>query len=345
MAVTLKDISRLAKVDTGSVSCVLRNHPKAGALKPDTRKRIMEAASKLGYRRNELAATMRTGSNKTVAVICRFDTIYNIDFSGTVLSGILMEATRFDYGIKIYTDNNLQTCFNEILGHQIKYVISMSVDQNLREETATICQKHDLKLVFIYEKSHKGFPSVTSADRDSARDAVGRLTKLGHKRIALICGPHRFSYVTERHSGYLQGLADAGIEKDPQLVCCNEDLDERERVIASMLKMPPALKPTAFFCIADSLAMMVQRTAIKNKLKVPGDVSIIGYGDSPLVEFAVTPISSISQPFSRMGETAMRLLLGETCDFTPEPDGRYLLPAQLICRESVTSPNKNKKRR
>jgi LacI family transcriptional regulator len=342
--VTLKDISKFANVDIGSVSCTLRNHSKAAELKPETRERIMQVARKLGYCRNELAAAMSTGSNRTVAVICRFETINNPDSSGTVLSGLLTEATRLDYGVKIYTDNDLKSCFRKILGHQIKYVISMSVDHWLREETADHCQKHNLKLVFIYEKSHRGFPAVTSADRESVRVAILYLAKLGHRRIALICGPHRFSYVTERHAGYLQGLAEAGIKKDNQLICCSEDLAVREKGISSMLRAPADPRVTAFFCIADTLAMIVQRTAIKNKLQVPGDVSVIGYGDSCLVEYAISPISSISQPFGMIGETAVRVLLGKTCDFTPESDGRYLLPSRLVCRESVTPPNIKQKK-
>ena len=337
MTATLNDIAKLTGVDKGSISRVLRNHPRAMDLRPETRERIVEAARKLGYRRNELAATMRTGTTRTVAVISSYVRMAHASSSyNTVLSGILKEASRVDYGVKIYADDNLASCVDKIMSHQIKHVLSMSVDHQQRVETATLCRLHSLKLVFVYEDSQGEFPAVTTANRIAARDVVLHFAGLGHRRIALICGPHQFNYVNELHAGYVQGLAEAGLEQDQQLIACGEELEPRERAIEAMLRMPSSSRPTAFFCIGDLMAMWVQRAAFKNKLRVPEDVSVIGYGNSELGEAAVTPLSSVDQPYSQMGETALRVLLGLPCDDLPSPvDGCYLLPNKLITRDSV----------
>lgn len=309
-------------------------------LRSETRARIAEAARKLGYRRNELAATIRTGSTQTVAVIGPFAPVeQHVGSFNLVMSGILLEASHLNYGIKIYADNQLQAAFDEILGNQIKLVLSMSVDQQCRIETAALCRLHQLKLVYIYETAHAEFPSVTSAEYDAARDAVRYLAGFGHRRIALLCNPHSFNYARERHAGYLAGLAATGIETDPRLIyCCGKDLCAGKQAIDAMLKMSAASRPTAFFCVTDGLAMLVQRVALKNALRIPEDLSVIGYGNSDFGQFALSPLSSIAQPFGKIGETALRLLLGKECDATPSADGRYLLPTQLICRESVASP-------
>ena len=338
MAATLKDVSALANVDIGSVSCTLRNHPKALSLKPETRRRILAAARELGYRRNELAATMRTGLNRSVAVICRFDGSRITDFSNMVIAGILLEATRLNQEIKLLSDHDLADGFARMLGGQVRHVLSMSTEKDKREETAALCRKHKLKLVYIYERPHGEFPAVATDNASAAREAVRHLAGVGHRRIAMICGPHRFSYVNEHHEGYLRGLADAGLEPRDELIACGEELAPRERAIERMLHMPPESRPTAFYCIGDSLAMLVQRAAFRRGLKVPGDVSMMGYGNSELGDVALSPLTTVEQPFGLMGETALRLLLGERVDVEPMEGGHFALPTRIVVRESVAPP-------
>ena len=105
--------------------------------------------------------------------------------------------------------------------------------------------------------------------------------------------------------------------------------------VDTMLNLPPAERPTAFFCICDGYAMFVQRAALKLGLRVPEDVSVIGFGNSELGEAAVSPLCTIDEPYEALGQTALRVLLGQACDITPASPDRYLLPAPLICRESV----------
>ena len=338
MGVTLNDIAKLTGVDAGSVSRILRNHPRAKGLNAKTRKKVLDEAKKLGYRRNELAATIRTGANRTIAIVGRFmDSSFPEDFN-IIVSGVLRESTKLDYGLKLYTDENLASCFDEILSHQIKYVLSMSVDGLKRAETAALCRQHNLKLVFVYETSVGEFPTVTTAEKDAIRDTVLHLSGLGHRRIAFVCGPHCFSYVTEKHEGYLRGMREAGLELMNEFITCGENMMERERIVGKMLSLPHGKRPTAFICIGDSLAMMVQRAALKKKLRLPTDVSVIGFGNSHLANFAVSPISSLAQPFMQIGETAVKVLIGKKCDCKPDAKNRYLLPARLIERESVALP-------
>ena len=116
MAATLKDVAKLAEVDIGSVSRTLGNHPRAQKLRPETRQRILDAARKLGYRRNQFAAAMRTGVNATIAIINSGD--YSIGHSQSatrVLYGILDAAGASNYALKTYTDNDLPSCIEEIL--------------------------------------------------------------------------------------------------------------------------------------------------------------------------------------------------------------------------------------
>ncbi len=337
MKTTLKDISRLTGVDVVSVSYTLRQHPRAMELRPGTRDKIIRAARDLGYRRNELAASMRTGFTRTAAVLGRFDQIQTADYDSAVLAGILIEASRLNYGIKIYPVDNLDGSFNQILSYQIKSVISMSVDKAQRLKTAELCLEHGLDLLYIYEDSQGHFPAVNSANHDGAYMAVKHLIELGHQRIALVCAEHDHVYKKEHHAGYLECLNDFGVVASPKLVSCENSQEGTEQQIARMLELPESDRPTAFYCISDSWAMLVERSAIRLGLRIPDDISVIGCGNTLLAGCAASPLTSIAQPFGDIGRTALRVLLSHNTDIVPTSDNRYLLPSRLISRDSVAA--------
>jgi LacI family transcriptional regulator len=335
MKVTLKDIAKATGVDVVSISYTLRNHPRAAELRSETRKKIVRAAQELGYQRNELAASIRTGSTRTVAVLGRFDQLQTADYDSAVLGGIIIEASQLNYGIKIYPVENLENSFAQILSHQIKHVISMSIEKDQREKIAELCRQHELKLIYIYEDSHEEFPAVNSANHDGALNAVKYLLDVGHRQIALICSRHDHIYKKEHHAGYLKALTDYGIKPLPELICCENDVEVIEQQISRMLKIPETARPTAFYCISDSLAMLVERVVINSGFKIPEDISVIGYGNSLLAKCAVTPLTSMEQSFGKLGKTALRVLLGNKTSIVPTANNRYLVPVQLIKRLSV----------
>lgn len=335
MAVTLKDISKRTGINMGSVSHVLNKHPKADALRKETRERILKTAKELGYRRNELAATIRTGVSSTVAIIVDFSNEGHGSFINSAISGILITATELGYGVKLYSSENLTVSFQEIESHCIKHVIAETVDPELRCQLAEYCSEKKVKLTYIFECACGNFPAVTSDDRIGFRDAVSYLAGYGHSRIALICAKHSFNYMDERHNGYLDGLRGNGLAIDERLIDCSRYLKDSGKAIEKMLSLPRDERPTAFCCIADSMAMLVQRVALKKNLSVPEDVSVIGFSDSDNIDCAYAPLSSISQPYEEIGKTALLLVLGRECGSSPTKDNRYLLLTSLVERSSV----------
>ena len=338
MAATLRDVAKLAEVDIGSVSRTLGNHPRAQKLRPETRERIVEAARKLGYRRNQFAAAMRTGVNATIAIINSGD--YDIAHSQSatrVLYGILDAAGASNYALRMYTNNDLPSCIEEILSGQIKYVISMSTRSGKREETASLCRQYGLKLVFVYETGHGEFPAVASNNYEISREIVKYLVSMGHQKIALVCGEYQFwHYMTEKYNGYLVGLRESGIEPEFNLMICETDITPK---LNEMLDRPPEKRPTAFFCIGDGMAMQVQRMAIRKGLRVPEDVSVTGFGYTDSGENAVAPLTSANEVHENLGSSAFHLLIHGKLDLPQEPDGTYRVPALLVKRESVMKLN------
>lgn len=332
MAVTINDIARLAQVDKSTVSMTLRNHPNARNLRAETRERIRRIAAELGYRSNAGAVAIRTGKVSVIALIADAAASGRLLLSMN-LTGILQEASRFNYGIKIYSDADLDDVFGEINSNRIDFVLSMSVDHAKREITANHARRLGLHLVFLYEHPHEEFPCVNLDNVRAGEIAVEHLASLGHRRIALACSTHLFFYQKERHQGFLSGMRHAGLTVDPELICCGGD-DSEDR-IRRVLSLPAEQRPTAFFCIADGLAMQVQRIAVRLGLNLPDELSVVGLGNSEACRDVFVPLTSIDENFEERGHLAVDLVLGKLPDAQRLEDGYYLTVPRLIVREST----------
>ena len=339
MAVTINDVARIAHVDKAAVSLTLRDCPEANRLRPETRERIRKIARELGYRRNLLAWSTRTGIVNTIAVIGQFSKEKSLSYTNSMLFGILTTCTQYGYNIKVYPDNSLDFVFGEIAGSRISSVISLSVEPEIRRKTAEFCRRERINLVYLFEDACDGFPSVNTDNFASAREVVRSLVSLGHCRIGLLCVPHHYLYIEERHNGYLEGLREAGLKADPEWIDCSES---PVTAVERMLALPEKRRPTALFGIADTLAVDAERRVIQAGLRVPEDISIFGFGNSDFSRSAFVPISSVEESSYDRGELAVKIILEKSVEFSRSPDGRYLIPPLLIQRQSVAPCAKKK---
>ncbi len=339
MSVTLKDVAKLAQTDITSVSVTLRNTPQAAELKESTRKRIIEAAKYLGYTRNAFAAAMRTGENPTVGVILNSEITGDNIFENQALSGILHEAAVFSQGISVYTDDNVKETIQSIISHQIKNVVSMSYLADKREETAGLCRFHGLNLVLVMENSQGGYPAVNIDNFGGAYKAVRSLVELGHRKIAYLSSPPIAHFVKERFRGYKQALSDSGIEFNPEEVVFG-DGECFEVFLETIPSMPKNRRPDAVFAMEDNLAVATESLLLKAGIRIPEDISIMGFGNYAGHNILI-PISTVTAPFKELGKNAMRLLLGKRNLALKKTDsGDYLLPMEVLHRESVRMPEK-----
>ena len=226
--VTINDIARLAHVDKGAVSRTLRNHRDAQRLRPETRERILRIAAELGYQPNQLASSTRTGIVRSIALIGHFfnSTLY---FSASqIISGILSESTKQGYGVKMYDSADLKKAFAEIVGNRIRYLLSFCAERPAREEQARFCRENGIQIVYLYEHAVGEYPAVNIDNLAASSMLVHHLAERGHRRIALLCVPHReelYSYVRERHEGYFRSMKELGLPVDPDLVSCSDDVE------------------------------------------------------------------------------------------------------------------------
>jgi len=329
---TIYDISKSVGVSTCCVSWVLRNHPRSREVGPETRRRILQTADEMGYVCNQLASATSTGKVNTIAVILNFNIMQDQLTANQLMTGIMMETARRGLNVKVFSEDDLENAFRNIVETRIVKVISTSVEAGVRQRTAGLAEKYSLDLVFCYERGHGRFPAVNTDNVEMTVRAVHYLADHGHTRIALLCVPHRWQYVQDRHDGYLLGMAQCGLTVDPRWVSCSDDIDS---TVEMMLALSSDQRPSAFITLADPIAAAAQRCAWKHGLRIPEDFSVIGIGDTESAKAAVVPITTFREIFPDTGKLLVRLAFGEKPDFPPDEFNVYHTHAELIERDSV----------
>ena len=329
---TICDIAEAAGVSACSVSWVLRNHPRSQGMNAKTRQRILDAAAKLGYVQNQLAIATRTGQVNTIGVILNFRQFRNIPPVNQIMNGILLESAALQYGVKIFSEEDPDSAFRFILENRIGKVIMISIDHDLRERVAKLAERNSIRLVYAYECGHRNFPAVNADNVETTSKMVHYLAGRGHTRIGLLCVPHIHHYKTDRHAGYLKGMAECGLKTDPRWISCSGEIAE---AVDSMIALPPGQRPTALVTLSDSVAARAQRRAWKRGLRIPEDFSVIGIGDMECSGFNMVPITTFRESLAETGSLLVRLVLGEKPDIQPDEYNVYRTHAKLIERESV----------
>ena len=197
-------------------------------------------------------------------------------------------------------------------------------------------------LSFVQINGQVADAAVSNIDIDNAeasRQVVAHFVGLGHKRIALLGGQANSPSTLPRRAGYLQGMADFGLLVDPALV--REGIYDRvwgRAGMAELLALPEP--PTAVFAGGDGIAEGIYDVCRERGIRIPGDVSVVGFDDTPAAAHLAPPLSSVRQPLRQMGSTAAATLLDQLdagVSAQPSAVPQIVLPAELILRASTAA--------
>jgi LacI family transcriptional regulator len=182
----------------------------------------------------------------------------------------------------------------------------------------------------------EGIPVVCAAHSSGATQATRHLLDLGHRRIGVIGGPEGWVATEERLHGYHAALAGAGVLPDPSLVrYSNFRISGGRAEAAALLDLPDP--PTAVFAFNDSMAIGVMQEAAARGLRVPCELSVVGFDDTVEAEVVVPGLTTVRQPLAEMGRTAVSLLLRQVQNQRFEPL-RIELETRLVLRDSTAAP-------
>ncbi len=177
---------------------------------------------------------------------------------------------------------------------------------------------------------------VGSDNRTGARDAARHVLALGHRRLGIIAGPAGLWTAAERLAGYTEALGEAGLDTaNVPIVEGDYRIDSGHAAAAVLLRGRRRHRPTALLVANDLMAIGACRFAVEAGLRVPGDVSVVGYDDIPLAALVTPALTTVRQPAAEMGRWAAKLLFDRIAGRPIEP--MPSLPAELVVRESSAS--------
>ena len=331
MAATRNDVARVAGVSSATVSYVLNNGPRPVAV--DTRNRVLRAIQELGYRPNPLARNLRLQRTSTIGLLV--PDIHNPYFAD-VARGV--EDCAYEHGFRVLL------CHSRFdLGRELEYIDVLKTERaaGVIWIPATTDEMPAAKLVesgmpVVALDRHIESVPMTRVMADNAgggRMATEHLIALGHRRIGCIVRPGQLGHAQDRVRGYLQALEKHGLPSDETLMAPGGfHLEQGWHATQSLLNLPD--RPTAIFAYNDMNAMAAMRCVSERGLRVPDDISIVGFDDIPLSAYTCPSLTTVEQPKLDMGYRGARHLLDQIAGTAQTSQAETLLEVRLIVRES-----------
>ncbi len=328
--VTLVDVAKLAGV---SVMTASRALSPDGSASQKARTKVEAAAQQLGYIPNALARMMKGARTNVIGVVVN-------DISSAILAqfvtALSLEVRKYEMDLFIYNSlgdmgkgkgQRLSQLLHG-LWDGLVFVMPRMTDDYLRTLEAT-----DSPIVLISYARDTTLPVVRADNQSGACDAVTHLIDLGHRRIAFISG---FSYTgqsEEREAGYRMALEAAGLPYDPELVLTG-DFSEQAGIDAARTLLALPQPPTAIFAGNDSMAIGCMRTAQAAGLRVPQDLSVVGFDDIPESATTTPPLTTLRHPIEAMARAAVQDLMRR---IQGEPGRRHQIqfPSEFVVRGST----------
>ncbi len=332
--VSIRDVAQRAGVSVGTVSNVLNRPDEVSA---DSVTRVQQAIDELGYVRNEAARKLRAGVSATVGFV-----VLNGQnpFFNDVVRGAEDEATA--RGIAILYGNTDEDRAREDMyvdlfeEHQVRgLLIAPFGDVNNR---LSRLKQRGIPAVLVDRYSGENrFSSVSVDNIAGGRMAVEHLIDTGRRRIAFVGGPFEMRQMTDRLAGARVAVENASGVGLEVVATAAMSVEEGIAAGARIMQRPARERPDALFAGNDLIALgLLQQLAVDGRMLVPDEIAIIGFDDISFAGAAAVPLSSMRQPSTTIGKTALRILLEEAGDTDAIPRQTVFQP-ELVARRS-TSP-------
>ncbi|WBB80632.1 LacI family DNA-binding transcriptional regulator [Micromonospora sp. WMMD882] len=322
-AAVMSDVARLAGVSHQTVSRVLNNHP---SVREETRQRVLRAVHQLNYRPNALARGLAGRRSRVIGVIS-FDTI--LYGPAATLLGVERAARAAGYGISIVTLERLDragvaSAIDALTEQSVAGVVLIA--PMLTAAVAVSGLPTGVPAVVVESGRAGELPSVSVDQVTGARLAVEHLLSLGHETVWHIAGPRDWLEARDRMDGWRLALEVAGRRTPPALT---GDWSPRAGYeIGQSLADRPEV--TAVFCANDHQALGLLRSLHQRGVRVPQDVSVVGFDDIPEAEYLSPPLTTVRQDFDEVGRRCVATLLESFGEANGHPIDRRVEPTLVV---------------
>jgi len=330
-SLTIAQIARLAGVSIATVSKVVNGRIDVA---PETREVVEELIRRHGYRRQKRPAKP---APLIEIVLHELQGLYGIE----VINGVN----------RVAREHRLAVVVSELEGHHtpgrgwVEDVLArrptgvISVFSYLTEEQRTQLSSRGIPLVLLDptgEPAHE-FPSVGATNWNGGLTATRHLLDLGHRRIGVITGPEHILSSRARLDGHRAAMDLAGVPADPELVRVGDfQIADGLRLTRELLRLEDP--PTAVFASNDGEAIGVYQAAAEAGLRIPEDLSVVGFDDLPMTEWTIPPLTTVRQPLHDMAAAAAEMVVALARGETPAQH-RVELATELIVRGSTAGPS------
>ncbi|WP_336626585.1 MULTISPECIES: LacI family DNA-binding transcriptional regulator [unclassified Microbacterium] len=325
---TIHDVAAAAGVSVSTVSKAVNGRY---GVSDETIARVLGAVETLGYESSLVASSMRSRTTGVVGVlVADFE-----PFTTEVLKGVGAALRESGHDVLAYAGAH-----QSVTGWERRSLQRLSgtlIDAAILVTPTVLTPPGDIPIVAV--DPHTGRADIPTVEADSyggARLATEHLIALGHRRIGFLSGRPDLRSAALREAGYRQALAEAGLPFDPRLVASGryEALAAREAA-ATLVSVED--RPTAVFAANDLSALAFLEVAAERGIRVPDDISVVGFDDIPEASRRRTRLTTVQQPMGRIGSTAAALLMALVRGETPEQT-HPILPTRLIERATTAPP-------
>lgn len=334
--VTISDVAREAGVSKATVSAVVN---RTGTIAAATRFRVQEVVDRLNYRPGVQPRRGRVDADPTIGMLIReINNPYHVE----VAAGARQEAEENGYGLMVTSSAaEYQT---------ERRVIERLLRKDLQGLIITPVLHEDADLSYLYELQRRELPHVLLAgvwgvkaslvdvdNVEASRQAVAHLIDQGHTRVAHLAGPRFSIHSQERIEGVRRAFSESQLRfTEEVIVPAGSQLhDGYQAGLALFGTNSDGARPTAVTCYNDLVALGLCRALSELGLTVPDDVSVIGYGDLPILEYLPLPLSTVRVPKFEMGKTAASMLIRQLRSGDVAAPERVNLETELVLRRST----------
>ncbi len=332
--VTIYDIAQELSISSATVSRSLQDHPAVNKI---TKKKVMKKAREMGYRHNMFASSLRLQRTHTIGFLVHE---LNSTFITSVLAGIEKITTRAGYDLLIaHSSESLEKEIANAHNFFNKRVDGLIASLSFETENLDHFQPFNEKgipLIF-FDRADEHNPLNTAVIIDNFKcgyEATKHLVSQGCERIALVTSSLRRNVYSERHRGYKQALADAGLAYDSNRVLINNLSEEAAHDIAEkILRMSPL--PDGLFITHDFTAAVCMQHLVERGVRIPEDMAIVGFNNDAVSKLVHPQLTTIDYPGKQLGEIAARNLIEQLNGAEVlQRTNTIIIRSDLIIRES-----------
>lgn len=305
--ITIYDIAKALEISPTTVSRALNDHP---AVNSNTKQRIFDTATQMGYRSNMFASNLRTKTTNTIGVIVPR---LNSTFMSSVIAG--MEKVANEAGYNLVISQSLETVEKEIANANTMFnsrvdglLVSLAYNTDNIEHFKPFIKKKIPVLFYDRIFEHEKITGIIIDNIQSAYKATQHLIEQGCRDIVHITGNLKRNVYSDRLKGYKYAIMDHDIAFTNSNVIVN-NLSEEDGINAAMQILDREKLPDGIFVANDSCAISCMKTLMQNGVDIPGDVAVVGFNNDPICRIVEPNLTTIDYPGYEMGEVAVRNLI------------------------------------